>query len=57
MPLKSHEDPQESELPDHLSSDVRYLSVSIGERSIEQIGSLERRLPSFVKIFNQLVMR
>ena len=48
MPLKSYGGPtlplnaQESELRDHLLSDVRYLSVSIGERSIERVGSLEK---------------
>lgn len=31
---------QESELRDHLSSDVKFLSVSIGERSMERTGSL-----------------
>src|SRR5215469_4078297 len=48
MPLKSYQFPllplnaEESDLRDHLSSDVRYLSVSIGERSVERVGSLEK---------------
>jgi len=48
MPLKSYGGPlppltsQQSEQHDHLSSDIKYLSVSIGERSLEQAGSLEK---------------
>jgi len=33
---------KKSDLRDHLSSDVRYLAVSIGERSVERVGSLEK---------------
>ena len=48
MPLRSYAEPlpplnsEETDLRDHLSSDVRYLSVSIGERSMEVAGSLEK---------------
>jgi len=48
MPLKSYAGPlpplnsQESELRDHLAVNVKYLSASIGERSLERAGSLEK---------------
>lgn len=48
MPLKSYVGPlppltpQQSEQRDHISSDMKYLSVSIGERSLERAGSLEK---------------
>jgi Zn-dependent M28 family amino/carboxypeptidase len=38
LPLLSHE---QSELADHLSTDVQHLSVTIGERSIQHAGSLK----------------
>ncbi|MGA9042894.1 MAG: M28 family peptidase [Terriglobales bacterium] len=38
LPPLSHE---QSELADHLSAEVKYLSVTIGERSIEHAGSLK----------------
>lgn len=48
MPLKPYAGPlpplnsQESELRDHLAVTVKYLAASIGERSLEQAGSLEK---------------
>lgn len=48
MPLKSYAGPlapltaEQSEIRDHLASDVNYLSVTIGERSMERPGSLEK---------------
>jgi hypothetical protein len=48
MPLRSYAAPlppldsQESELRDHLATNVKYLSASIGERSLERPGSLEK---------------
>jgi peptidase M28-like protein len=47
MPLRSYAGPlspltpEESEIRDRLSSDVNYLSVTIGERSMERAGSLQ----------------
>lgn len=48
MPLKSYTGPlptlsqEQSKLRDSFSSDVQFLSVSIGERSLDRAGSLER---------------
>ena len=48
MPLKSYAGPlpplnsQQSELRDHMAVNVNYLSASIGERSLERAGSLEK---------------
>jgi hypothetical protein len=48
MPLRSYAGPlspltpEQSEIRDRLSSHVNYLSVSVGERSMERAGSLER---------------
>ena len=50
MPLRSYVGPlspltaEQSEIRDRLSSDVNYLSVTIGERSMERAGSLERTI-------------
>jgi|tagenome__1003787_1003787.scaffolds.fasta_scaffold20951905_1 hypothetical protein len=48
MPLRSYVGPlspltaEQSEIRDRLSSDVNYLSVTVGERSMERTGSLQR---------------
>lgn len=48
MPLRSYVGPlpplttEQSEIRDRLSSDVNYLSVTVGDRSMERAGSLQR---------------
>ncbi len=58
MPLRSYIGPlspltaEQSEIRDRLSSDVNYLSVTVGDRSMEQEGHCKRRWPIFEKASN-----